>query len=225
VGFEKALKSIEVNPRDEEKITAFLLLVGQERDTDARAEAYAGLAVVLAGHDPVGALTHVESAFKIAPRNSVVLRTLVGLFERRGRRDAADAVRMYIRQEAPPPPVALQVSNGKGEVPRSRSPLARRAAAPRPEVRETDLCRALLLECDASDELLLVASEFTHSSHSVVGLVHFCHYLLYSGRVGDARRAVAWVKERVERTGAKSRARERFRELLEPFATREAHAV
>lgn len=216
MGFEKALSSIQRSPRDAEKVGAYLLLVAQEKNADSKAEAFASLAHVVASVDPVGALDYMESAFKLAPRNSVVLKTLVGLFERRGRRDAADAVRAFLKKEGPPP-VAIKPMNADDREPKSGSPRLRKLKS---GGRNKDLCGDLLVHCGVSESHLAVAAEFVNSSHSVVGLIHFCHYLVCAGHVEDAREAVCWVQEHVEASSPHSKARERFRELLAPYANR-----
>lgn|GEM_PF-5927083 len=308
VGFEKALRGIERDPRNAEKIGAYLLLVGQEKNADNKAEAFANLAQAVFADDPVAALDHIESAFKIAPHNTVVLRVLVGIFERRGRRDAADAVRAHGQAARLPivhtsvgtggtsadedddraapllPLVSMAVPaappggsimkhatrdvSGMGASSRSHFPslsnppdhapapahspalvplvsLARLAAPADPaalarhaplrgtpreaaqgaqrakaKLRESDLCRALLRDLELEESLLHAASEFVNSTHSVVGLVHFCHYLVFTGRIGsdaNAREAIAWVKEQVVAAAATTKARARFQELLEPL--------
>ncbi|MCA2961333.1 MAG: hypothetical protein IOD12_13860 [Silvanigrellales bacterium] len=216
MGFEKALKSIEGSPRDAEKRGAYLLLVTQEKNADVKAEAFASLAHAVASVDAAGAFDYIESAFKLAPQNPLVLRTLVSLFERRGRRDAADVVRGYMKKEGPPP-VLDKTPDAFGKVPRSLLPRVRKA---KPSEGERDLCRSLLSHCEVSEGHLAVAAEFLNSSHSVVGLVHFCHYLIFSGHVEDVEQAVSWVKERVDGSPPSTKARERYLELLAPYAKR-----
>jgi hypothetical protein len=202
MGFEKALQGIECSPRDAKKVGAYLLLVAQEKNADVRAEAYAHLALAIESVDPLAALDYIESAFKLAPHNTLVLRTLVALFERRGRRDAADAVRACLTKEGPVPPDE------------KASSLARQGR------KEKDLCLALIRHCGAAESHLAVAAEFVASSHSVVGLVHFCHYLVFVGQIRDAAAAAAWVKDRVDQAPPTSKARQRYQELLAPLLTR-----
>jgi hypothetical protein len=91
-----------------------------------------------------------------------------------------------------------------------------------------ELCRALLTDClglkpyDGLDELLAAAAEFAppsdHRGHAVVGLVHFCHYLLFTERLSARQRksALTWVKASVVAAASRVASR-RYEELLQPF--------
>ena len=224
MGFEKALKSIERNPTDAENVGAYLLLITQEKNADRKAEALVGLALAVVSADPVGAFDYVESAFKLAPNNGTVLRTLVTLFERRGQRDAADSVRSFMKKDAlPPVPVPIRSMGMGGEAPRSAFPSLRKPKGLR-ETRspsaEKDLCRKFLRECGIDESHLPAAAEFVNSSHSVSGLVHFCHYLVFAGHVREADAAIVWVKELVDGSPPSAPARLRYRELLAPLLKR-----
>ena len=222
MGFEKALKSIERNPTDAENVGAYLLLITQEKNADRKAEALSGLALAVVSADPLGAFDYVESAFKLAPNNVTVLRTLVNLFERRGQRDAADSVRTFIKKDALPP-IPMRSMGMGGEASRSSFPSLRKPKGLR-ETRspraEKDLCRKFLHECGIDESHLPAAAEFVNSSHSVSGLVHFCHYLIFAGHVHDADAAIVWVKDLVDGSPPSTHARLRYRELLAPLLKR-----
>ena len=237
--FEKSLKSIEEDPTDEGQLRAFLSLVGQLPSAAEKADALAHLAEVLTPSNLLGALEHIEAAFRLSPEHQKVLGVLTTIFEKRGRKEALLKIKAFARKKGPESarPPADVPRPGKREptlatTPKpSKSLLSGRSdnaidkdiskvfpkVAASPAKKNQEIFRDFVLEARLPENVLEFAPEFVSS---LLGLIHFVFYLRHTRKVtlGEFARSTKILLLLIDDSPLDSLASIRFNELIRPVS-------